>query len=216
MARGASKPVEERPTRDTSTLSSAWAEADLIDQCRRGDTEAFSTLVLRYQDRIYNVIVRMVGRNADAEELTQDTFLKAFEKLHLFRGTSRFYTWVFRIATNQALSYRRRGSKVKFISMHASDDKERPAVGETQTAALASRRTPSPEAAAMAQETAQRIDDALLELDEEFRVVVVLRDIETMDYTQIADVLDVPVGTVKSRLHRGRCMLKEKLIDLLP
>jgi len=216
VARGASKPVEERPTRDTSTLSSAWAEADLIDQCRRGDTEAFSTLVLRYQDRIYNVIARMVGRSADAEELTQDTFLKAFEKLHLFRGTSRFYTWVFRIATNQALSYRRRGSKVKFISMHASDDEERPAVGEMQTAALASRRTPSPEVAAMAQETAQRIDDALLELDEEFRVVVVLRDIETMDYTQIADVLDVPVGTVKSRLHRGRCMLKEKLIDLLP
>lgn len=216
MARGASKPVEERLTRDTSTLSSAWAEADLIDQCRRGDTEAFSTLVLRYQDRIYNVIARMVGRSADAEELTQDTFLKAFEKLHLFRGTSRFYTWVFRIATNQALSYRRRGSKVKFISMHASDNEERPAVGETQTAALASRRTPSPEAAAMAQETAQRIDQALLELDEEFRVVVVLRDIETMDYTQIADVLDVPVGTVKSRLHRGRCMLKEKLSDLLP
>ncbi len=215
MAGCASKPVADEMNHDASGASEASAEQALIDRCRRGDTEAFSILVLRYQDRIYNVMARMVGRNADAEELTQETFLKAYEKLHLFRGTSRFYTWLFRIATNQALSRRRRGRKVKFISMHARDD-ESPDVGEPQTATLAARRNPSPEAAMMARETAQCIADALQELDEEYRLVVVLRDIENMDYGQIADVLDVPVGTVKSRLHRGRCVLKEKLADLLP
>ncbi len=190
-------------------------EAELVRRCQAGQTEAFAELVIQYQDRVFNVIYRMCNRPADAEELTQETFLKAFERLGQFRGGSRFYTWLFRIATNLTISHRRRLRLVKFHSLNGPADDETSAPADVRTAALAARRVPSPEAAAMSRETAEQISGALGELGEEFRVVVVLRDIEDMDYAEISEVLDLPVGTVKSRLHRARGILREKLADLV-
>ena len=176
--------------------------------------QAFGLLVAKYQDLIYNVIYRMNGRRADAEELAQETFLKAMERIGQFRGRSRFYTWLFRIAVNLTISHRRRAGRVRFQSMTAPE-----AFGGGQaeglTAKMADKRNPSPQAAAMSAETVQRVSRALGELDDEFRLVVVLRDVEEMDYANIADVIGVPVGTVKSRLHRARCALKDKLADLV-
>jgi len=192
----------------------AFEDAALVQRCRKGDMQAFGLLVAKYQDRLFNMIFRMCGRRADAEELAQEAFLKALENLPNFRGQSRFYTWLFRIAANLAISHRRRGGRVAFHSLTQPDDYDG-TQAEALTAAAAERRTPGPPAAAMSAETADRVTRALDELDDEFRLVVILRDIEDMDYAEAAEVLGVPVGTVKSRLHRARRMLQEKLKDLV-
>lgn len=197
----------------TSGDALAFEDAPLVDRCRKGDLRAFEALVAKYQDRVYNMILRMCGRPADAEELAQETFLKALEKIGQFRGQSGFYTWLFRIAANLTISHRRRGGLIRFQSLMAGDDGD----GETLDLAprLAVANTPPPEAIMMTAELSSRLMAALDGLDDEFRLAVVLRDVEEMDYSQIAEVLEVPIGTVKSRLHRGREMLKEKLSDLM-
>jgi len=192
----------------------AFEDTVLIDRCRKGDMQAFGLLVAKYQDRLFNMVYRMCGRRADAEELAQEAFLKALQNLPKFRGQSRFYTWLFRIAANLTISHRRRAGRVAFHSMTQSDDFDG-TQAEGLTASIAERRAPSPEAVAMSAEAADRVTQALDELDDEFRLVVILRDIEDMDYTEVAEVVGVPVGTVKSRLHRARCMLREKLHDLV-
>jgi RNA polymerase sigma-70 factor (ECF subfamily) len=192
----------------------AFEDLALIERCRRGETQAFGLLVAKYQDRIFNLIWRMCPRQADAEELAQEVFLKAMEKLDQFRGHSQFYTWLFRIAANHVLSYRRREGRIRFVPRaEAADCDER--AGAVPAAALAQHRDPPPEAGAMASETSARVAEALETLDEEHRLIVVLRDVEDMDYAEIAAVLDLPLGTVKSRLHRARTLLKERLSDLV-
>jgi RNA polymerase sigma-70 factor, ECF subfamily len=184
----------------------------LVERCRRGDMQAYALLVAKYQDRIYNLVLRLAGNPSDAEELAQETFLKAMEKIGQFKGNSRFYTWLFRIAANLAISHRRHGGRVRFTSLSADEGDGQAAV---LAGRLASRREADPQAAAMSAESRGRVLEALEGLDEQFRLIVVLRDIEDMDYSQISEVLDLPAGTVKSRLHRARCILKEKLSSLL-
>ncbi len=192
----------------------SFDDAVLVERCRKGDMQAFGSLVAKYQDRIFNLILRMCQSKADAEELAQETFLKALEKIGQFRGQSRFYTWLFRIAVNLVISHRRRGGRIKFQSLAVSED-----FGQTQAeglaAAMAQKRNPGPVAAAMTAENVRRIMAAIEQLDEDFRCVVVLRDIENMSYNEISQVVAIPVGTVKSRLARARNMLKEKLSDLV-
>jgi RNA polymerase sigma-70 factor (ECF subfamily) len=203
--------MAQEPPANPDEATVVLDEVALVRRCQEGEPEAFAELVRRYQDRVYNLIVRMVNRPEDAEELTQEVFLKAFAKIGQFHGMSRFYTWLFRIAKNLTISHRRRARRVKFHSLTRADDAAETSQADEQTAALADRRNPGPEANLMQQETARRVTDALAELDEEYRLVVVLRDIEDMDYRQIAEVLDVPAGTVKSRLSRARGLLREKL-----
>lgn len=203
----------ESGTADAGGGTIAFEDVSLVDRCRRGDLRAFEALVAKYQDRVYNLILRMVSRAADAEELAQETFLKALEKIGQFRGNSGFYTWLFRIAANLAISHRRRGQRIRFRPLEGPENGDGHA--DAMTAAMSAARTPSPESSAISSETSQRVAEALEELDDEFRLVVVLRDIEDMDYSEIAEVLDAPVGTVKSRLHRARLMLKDKLADLM-
>jgi RNA polymerase sigma-70 factor (ECF subfamily) len=175
---------------------------------------AFGALIAKYQNRIYNLVLRMCGHPADAEELAQETFLKALERIHQFRGQSQFYTWLFRIAANLTISHRRRGGRIRFQSMAGPQEFEESRSGAL-TAPIAKRRNPGPEDSAIADETGRRVLDALEELEDEFRIVVVLRDVEELDYAGIAQVLGVPVGTVKSRLHRARCLLRDRLADLI-
>jgi len=193
----------------------AFEDAALVRRCREGDLRGFEALVAKYQHRLYNAVYRMTGRPEDAEELAQEAFLKALEKLDTFGGRSSFYTWLYRIAVNLTLSQRRRAARVRFQPLTTGEqDFDRSQAGKL-SAEMAGRRNPGPAAAAESAETARRVSEALERLDDEFRVVVVLRDVEGMDYAQIADVLDVPAGTVKSRLHRARAMLRELLSDLV-
>lgn len=208
---GDKAPADEKATRPT-TIS--LDDADLVARCRKGDMPAFGILVTKYQSRVFNMIFRMCGRRADAEELAQEVFLKALERLDQFRGQSKFYTWLFRIAANLTISHRRRSGRIKFQSLTRCDDYDG-AQAESLTAELAERRMANPDTNAMSAETADIVAAALDDLEDEFRLVVVLRDIEGMDYARIGEVLELPVGTVKSRLHRARCLLRNKLTCLV-
>ncbi|MFP3938522.1 MAG: sigma-70 family RNA polymerase sigma factor [Phycisphaerae bacterium] len=198
----------------SSARAIAFEDASLVQRCRDGDLRGFEALVAKYQHRLYNALYRMTGRSDDAEELAQDAFLKALEKLDSFAGRSSFYTWLYRIAVNLTISRRRREGRIRFQPLTVGDDD----FDRSQAAELSARKrqngNPGPAAMAESAEAAGRLTDALERLDDEYRIVVVLRDIEGMDYAQIAEVLELPAGTVKSRLHRGRCMLREMLSDL--
>lgn len=210
----ASKIRTDRPVEPTNRAGViTFEDAALVERCRKGDMQAFGLLVAKYQDRLMNVVWRICPRRCDAEELTQEAFLKALERLGQFRGHSQFYTWLFRIAVNLAVSHRRRSGRMRILPL--SDCSEGQPSNAATPAEPAGKRNPAPDSAAISAETAKRVAAELDALDEEFRVVLILRDIEDMDYAQIASVLDLPVGTVKSRLHRARCILKERLIDLV-
>lgn len=185
------------------------ADAELVGQVLGGDATAFTTIVDRYKDRLYNTVYRLVGSSEDASDLLQDTFVKAYENLDRFRGHSSLYTWLFRIAVNTSLSHRRKRKWVHLVPSVGDSDDGDPVAGRGD------RSSSDPSAPLVAAETEAMVQEALGGLDEEHRTVVVLRDIQHCDYREIAAILDVPTGTVKSRLHRARLMLREKLGPLL-
>jgi len=181
-----------------------------------GEMTAFTELVRRYQDRVFNTVWRICGHLEDARDLTQDAFLKAYESIGSFRGQSGFYTWLFRIAVNLAISHRRSAKRRLTQSLDATPEA---GLAGSQAATLAARmqeKVPhNPAAQAMSAEIHGHVVAALQKLDDEFRAVIVLRDIEGFDYSQIAEVLGIAPGTVKSRLHRGRLALRKILAPLL-
>ncbi len=183
-------------------------DAVLVRQCRRGDSTAMQRLLLKYQNRIYNVIFKMCQNVDDAAELTQDTFVKIIENIGNFRGQSSFYTWAFRIAVNLTLNYRSRAARGSHSSLDTADETDLQAK-EALKQFLCDESSPDPAAVAANKELCELIVKALMELDDPQRAVVVLRDIEGMNYAQIAEVLDTELGTVKSRLSRARSNLKE-------
>ena len=191
-------------------VSIRFDDTALIAACQKGQMHAFGALIAKYQDRLFNALLRMCGNRDDAAELCQEAFVRAIEKIGTFRGHSQFYTWLFRIGVNLVISRRRRAGRVKFTSMSPDPD-----LGDGQAAALVARGDGDPVRQAATAEAHRRVLEAIDALDDEHRVVVVLRDIENLDYDQIADVLAVPKGTVKSRLHRARTMLRDKLAGLI-
>lgn len=183
-------------------------DVQLIERTRAGQTEAYGDLVRKYQDRVFNACWRICGHLEDARDITQEAFLKAFENLAGFRRDSGFFTWVFRIAVNLALSKRREVARRRLVSL---EDAESTLGGQARELI---RRTSRECEASESEEKALRqgcLARAIQELDSDFRTVVVLRDIEGMDYQTIAEILEVPEGTVKSRLHRARMVLADSL-----
>jgi len=184
-------------------------DAVLVDRSRRGDSAATERLILKYQNRIYNVILRMCTNADDAAELTQETFVKIIENIDKFEGRSSFYTWAFRIAVNLTLNYCQRSVKLGLKSLDAQDDERGEGTRHLLREYLADERSPEPSEVAANKELCEIVTGALMKLDDAQRSVVVLRDIEGMNYAQIADVLEIELGTVRSRLSRGRSNLKE-------
>jgi RNA polymerase sigma-70 factor (ECF subfamily) len=183
---------------------------ELVQACCEGQTDAFGVLVERYQDRTYNAVLRMVGSREDARDIVQEAFLKAYENLSRFRGASSFYTWLFRIAMNAALTFRRRSKRLKLV--RPLEDGGQMDITGTQAGRLAD---PAPEAAMETAERERIIGEALETLDGDHRAAIVLRDVEGLDYQAIAGILEVPAGTVKSRIHRARMMLRDRLKDVV-
>ena len=176
---------------------------ELISDCLDGQTSAFGALVVRYQDRLYNSLISVVGSAEDAHDVAQDAFVHAFEKLSSFRGDSAFYSWLFRIALNAAVSRHRRQRRVP-----VSIDVARQNFGHEPTD------THPPASPAFGIEQSERqeaVRRALAELPEDFRSVLVLKELDGLKYEQIAEILECPVGTVRSRIHRGRIELRKKL-----
>ena len=183
----------------------------LVKQCWQGDSTAMERLILKYQNRIYNVILKICADPDDAAELTQETFVKVIENIDNFQGRSGFYTWAFRIAVNLTLNYCQRNARLGFSSLDAEQEKYYSRTNQALKEFLSDDSLPDPAAVAQDRELCEIAVRSLMKLDDAQRAVVVLRDIEDMNYDQIAKVLDIELGTVKSRLSRARKKLRQIL-----
>jgi RNA polymerase sigma-70 factor (ECF subfamily) len=192
-------------------------EVALMLKARGGDRSAFGQIVVLYQDRLFNALLRMVGEPEEARELTQETFARGLEKADTFRGEASPYTWLFRIGMNLAISNLRRSQRVRVFSLDGAGSHGGNGTGRRKDQAsalidrIASAKGDSPAQAAERTELHQAVLDALGRLDGEYRAVLVMRDVEGFDYQQMADVLALPLGTLKSRLFRARMALKDEL-----
>lgn len=175
-------------------------DQQLLELALGGDSEAFGQLVRRYQDQLFNSIRHVVGSHADAEDIVQDAFVQAYRKLATFRQHCAFYTWLYRIALNLVYTHGRR-QRIRAKLSHAQPISEFDSSDPQGTPAdqLAQR------------ERAQQIGAALQALSDEHRTILVMRGVEGFDYETIAELLAVSPGTVRSRLHRARIQLREKL-----
>lgn len=181
----------------------APSDARLVEAALAGDADAFGDLVTRYQHRLYNALVRIGGSPEDAADAAQDAFIQAYKKLESFRGESKFYTWLCRIAMNMAFSRRRRRRPT------ASLDEAKDRAGEEPADNHA-----TPMDGAVRNEEIQQVQTALANLGDQHSKILVLREIEGCSYETIADILKLPVGTVRSRLFRARMQLREKLCSM--
>jgi RNA polymerase sigma-70 factor, ECF subfamily len=174
----------------------------LIAECLAGRTAAFGELVRRHQDRLFNAVVRVVDTADDAADVVQDAFLNAYQSLNSFKGDSEFFTWLYRIAFNAAISLRRKKKAV--LSFDGGDER-------SATEPIDPSEFTRPGVALERSEEDAQLVAALSRLSPEHRMVLVLKDLEGQKYEDIAEVLDVPIGTVRSRLHRARMELRDLL-----
>lgn len=185
-------------------------DCELVERVKQGQTEAYGELVRRYQDRVFNACWRICGHLEDARDLTQEAFLKAFEGLGSFRQQSGFYTWIFRVAVNLSLTHRRNVHRRRTVSLDAGS-----AATGTQADELVKRvqdeSDNDPTRGPGDAELHAAVARALQMLDDDHRAVIVLRDIEGFDYQEIATILQIPQGTVKSRLFRARIALQQMI-----
>jgi RNA polymerase sigma-70 factor (ECF subfamily) len=179
-------------------------DAQMIDRTLQGDSGAFGQLVCKYQDRLFNVMVHVVGDRDEAEDVVQDAFVQAFVKLATFRGRSAFFTWLYRIAFNVSVSRRRRRRPEHSVEAVRESSGIEP-IDLQETA----------EARVEREERASQLQRALAELSGEHRTILVLREIEGCPYEAISEILELPIGTVRSRLHRARMQLRELLKGVL-
>ena len=188
-------------------------DAELVQLSQDGDLEAFDRLVIRYRGRIYAMIMNMIHNDADAWDLTQDTFVKAWTALPKFEARANFFTWVYRICHNVTYDWlRKRSNKIE----KAEFDDRIEANSMESSAPTAPRAALSPDANAERSELRQRIDDAIDQLSPEHREVILLKEVEGLSYQEIADTVDCAIGTVMSRLHHARKKLQQSLNDLQP
>jgi len=192
----------------------------LLDAIHRGQTGALGRLVEAYQDVVFNVCYRMLGNREDAADAAQDTLVKVVEAIEGFRGQSQLSTWIVRVAMNQSITALRKRKVRRAVSLEANSGSasqngdagaDAQPSGDGWRGAISDWREPSPSQRVETQEMVDHLHVALGQLDESFRAILVLRDIEQMDYHQIGQVLELPRGTVKSRLFRARLALRQKL-----
>lgn len=206
------------PTSDAdSSLEPSQAESDpLLDRAIAGDRHALGLLLSQHQKPLYNTVLRMVSNADDAAEVTQEAMLKIVQHIGGFRRDAKLTTWMTRIAMNQAISHLRKRRTRDAVSLESSG---RPSLGsgsnQDQAAslrsALADHREPSAEHCVETRDTAERLQSAIDRLDDDFKAVLVLRDLQQLDYAEIAEALELKVGTVKSRLFRARLAVREML-----
>jgi RNA polymerase sigma-70 factor (ECF subfamily) len=180
-------------------------DADLVKRARAGDVRAFGRLVERHQDHIYNAVYHMVGDEQDAEDIAQDVFMKAYSHLNGFEGRARFSTWLYGIMLNTVRSHWRRAARRSTLSLGSAQENPRPDPPA---------RGDGPARTAVRREQVDAVRAAIAGLDEEWREIIVLRDIRGLTYDELAETLQLPAGTVKSRLHRARQALKDRLAPL--
>lgn len=181
------------------------SDRELVQRAQRGDHEAFNLLVGRHEEKVFHVVFRFCGHHEDACDITQRVFVNAYRKLVAFKGDSAFSTWLYRIAFNQSVSFRREGGHRKSVSIYGKDEDlvVEPEVEQNPGAGLEQ------------EEHRRAVERALLELETADRQIIILKDLEERSYDEIAEVLGIPKGTVRSRLHRARLDLRAKIKSVL-
>lgn len=179
-------------------------ESELIREALGGNSQAYGELVERFQDRLFNAMLHVVGSHDEAEDVVQESFVQAYIKLDTFQGNSQFFTWLYRIAFNNALSRqrRRRGD----LSIEQSRE---------ITGSDPQDRHEAPDEPLLRQERVTMVTEALQHLSSEHRTILVMREMQEMSYEEIAEILNINIGTVRSRLSRARNQLKMLLEEML-
>lgn len=180
-------------------------EKKWLKQAAKGSAEAFEQLVIKYQTAVYNLCLRMTGDPEDAADMTQEAFLKAWRNLDSFQGNAAFSTWLYRLASNTCLDHLRSRKRRPQLSLMMEDED-----GETQELDVADP-TPDPEAQVIALDEQSRLNEALQSLEPEQRQILILRAVNGLSYTEIAQAMELKEGTVKSRLARARDQLRKIL-----
>lgn len=193
-----------RPARTRAAVSPE--EKALIERCKRGDLAAFNELVKKYEKQVYNFAYRLTGNYDDANDVAQDAFLRVFNAIGSFRGDASFSTWLFRITTNVFLDERKRAR----AHPHSSLD-EYMELDESSVARQIEDPSPTPDALMEERERAQVLQQTINSLPEYQRAMVTLYHSQQKSYEEIAEIMELPIGTVKSRLNRARLSMKEKL-----
>jgi RNA polymerase sigma factor (sigma-70 family) len=188
----------------------ANAETALVERSRAGDLNAYDELIRRYQERIYGTIYHMTSNHEDANDLAQETFIKAFQALKSFKGGSSFYTWIYRIAVNKTINFlkqrkNRIGMSLNDLDFNAENDPD--------LVSLISDKTPRRDA--VLAELQEKLNEAMGKLSEVHRLVVTLHDVQGVPHEEIARIMDCNVGTVRSRLFYARQLLQGSLADYL-
>jgi RNA polymerase sigma-70 factor, ECF subfamily len=191
--------LKKQSNRSDATAAADMSDAECVRRLQRGETEAFAVLLERHQKAIFNLLYRMLGDYDDAAEVSQEAFLSAYRSIRSFRGEASFSTWLYRIAVNHANT--RRKNIALWQQRTARMDSVEPAGDGTSDPADALER----------KELRERVQAALNGLDAEDATIILLRDLQDVPYETVADILEVPIGTVKSRLHRARRALKARL-----
>ena len=175
----------------------------LIAECLKGRSAAFGELVRRYQDRLFNCVYRLVDNAEDAQDVVQEAFLHAYQSLRSFKGDAQFFTWLYRIAFNTAISHKRKQRSIRRMDAGRN--------GEGAAEPLDASEFSQPGHSLERSEEERRIQQALNRLSAEHRAVLILKDMDGQKYEDIAEALGVPIGTIRSRLHRARLELRELL-----
>ena len=202
------KPMRAQPISEPDTPpEDDWA---LVRRAQREDTRAFDELIRRYQERIYATVYHMTSSHEDANDLTQEAFIKAFQALKSFKGDSSFYTWVYRIAVNKTINFlKQRKNRVQM----SLNDMDFNAEHDPDLVALVSHNTPRRDLGLA--ELQEKLNAALQKLSEHHRMAVVLHDIQGMSHEEVGAIMDCNVGTVRSRLFYARQQLQAYLADYL-
>lgn len=179
-------------------MTGAGSDQLLVERARRGDRRAFDLLVLKYQQRIVKLVTRYVRDPSEALDVSQEAFIKAFRALPAFRGDSAFYTWLYRIAINTAKNH------VASLQRRPVEYDLDPQDPDQHDLSVRLREDETPEGLAMQEELRQAISQAIGALPEELRTAIMLREVEGLSYEEIAEAMDCPVGTVRSRIFRAR------------
>ncbi len=181
----------------------------LVERVQRGDKKAFDTLVLKYQQKVANLVSRYIRDPSEVLDVTQEAFIKAYRALPKFRGDSAFYTWLYRVAINTAKNH------LAAQSRRPPQDDIEAETAEQMDAGTRLKEQDTPERLAMQDEIARTIKQAVDELPDELRTAITLRELEGMSYEDIAQAMDCPIGTVRSRIFRAREAIDKKLKPLL-
>ena len=204
------EPIQPVEPNATSELKQEVREEVLVRRSRRGDLTAYDDLVKRYQERIYATIYHMTSNHEDANDLAQESFIKAFQVLPSFKGGSSFYTWLYRIAVNKTINFLKQRKNRTHLSLNDLDFN---AEHDPDLMALISDKTPRREAGLT--ELQEKLNAALMKLSEPHRMVVVLHDVQGLSHEEIAKVMNCNIGTVRSRLFYARQQLQSELADYL-